>query len=214
MLGTSEFCFNSLFFKDAVVSQRITGFILLNKILCQSGHVPALAKESSYLQILTDSSEIFSFILVISLNFYFLKMILPLRKEESWLVLAMIFFVMRKLRCLFRLELLRLLVAQSSLSCSLKPSYVVFRDYKIYYVSVHTVPQAPSLAGVRVWVPESWPALKKEVRFFLRGSDADSQQPCKHRLYGIAQACLERGKEGSPGRQQREGSQNVLPAKL
>lgn len=79
----------------------------------------------------------------------------------------MIFFVMRKLRCLFGLKLLRFLLAQSSLSCSLKPSYVVFRDYKIYHVSVHTVPQAPSLAGIRVWVPESWPALKKKVRFFL-----------------------------------------------
>lgn len=130
------------------MSRRITGLILLNKILCWSGHVPALAKESSFLLILTDSSEILSFILVISLNFYFLKIILALRKEESWLVVAMIFVVMRKLRHLFRLKFLRFLLAQSSLSYSLKPSYDVLRDYKIYHVSVHTIPQTPSIAGV------------------------------------------------------------------
>lgn len=58
-------------------------------------------------------------------------MILALRKEESWLVLAMIFVVMRELRFLFRLKLLPFLLTQSSISCSLKLPYVVFRDYKI-----------------------------------------------------------------------------------
>lgn len=100
-------------------------------------------------------------------------MILVLRKEESWLVLAMIFIVMRELRCLLRLKLLCFPLTQSSLLCSLELPYVVFRDYKIYHVYlsvlVHTVPQTPSLAGIRVWVPKSWPALKKEVRFFPQG---------------------------------------------
>lgn len=60
-----------------------------------------------------------------------MKMILALREEKSSLVLAMVFVVMRELRCLFRLKLLPFLLTQSSLSRSLKLPYVVFRDYKI-----------------------------------------------------------------------------------
>lgn len=46
-------------------------------------------------------------------------------------MLAMIFVVMRELRCFFRLNLLCFPLTRSSLSEFLKPSYVAFQGYKI-----------------------------------------------------------------------------------
>lgn len=136
ILSISEVQFYKLFFKDAGLSQRVTGAMLL-KFYVGLG----MCRLCKRIHLSVDPNKYLTKHLGFIYNFKFLFLeddFGPgVKQEESYWVFAMIFIV--GIKMLFRLKSLRFSLTQSSLPHPLRPPHVAFKGYKVYQVYLNVL---------------------------------------------------------------------------
>lgn len=166
---------------------------MLLKQIFLSVWVSASSNKRIKLPVDPSRQETFRSYFIYNPNFVFPEEDFDLSKMRICLVLAMIFFL-RGNEDVFQIKIVVFLLTQSPLSHSLN---VAHRSCKIYHVCLSslalTILQTPSLAGSL----KAGQYSSNQSVFSLRDGDENSQQLREHRLYGIVQACIKSGEEGS-----------------